>query len=269
MSAAVAPRVSVLVSHHDRAAWLPEALASVRAQRFDAYEILVIDDGGPDAAGAGRTAEAFGARYVRRATNGGVAATRNTGVAAARGELVAFLDDDDLWRPDHLAGLVAALDAAPTAQLAYADAEVWRLARPARTERCAPATWPVSARLPLAVPFDAADLARDDFIVPGAMLYRRALRERVGAFDESLFVSDDWDWLLRVFAACGAAGFVRVARASMVVRIVGDTAGNLSADFGPRRLAALAEIERRHGTPRLAPKTFWEVAETYAARARG
>jgi len=264
-AATPAPRVSVIVSHHDRAAWLPEALASIRAQRFDSHEIVLVDDAGPAPESTARTAVAFGARHVRRDTNGGVAATRNTGVRAAKGELIAYLDDDDLWRPEHLANLVAALDAAPTAMLAYADAEVWRLAAPPAAERRAPLTWPITARLPLAVPFDAADLARDDFIVPGAMLHRRALHDRVGAFDESLFVSDDWDWLLRVHAAYGDAAFVRVPGASTIVRIVAG-GGNLSADFGARRLAALAELERRHGTPHLAPKTFWEVAQTYAAR---
>ncbi len=129
------------------------------------------------------------------------------------------------------------------------------------------------------MPFDPADLARDDFIVPGGMLHGRALYDRVGPFDEALFVSDDWDWLLRVLALEGAGAFARLAEEVVVVRIVTGSAGasgggaggagaNLSADFGARRRAALAVIEQRHKTPPLMPKTFWEVAETYAARAR-
>jgi glycosyltransferase involved in cell wall biosynthesis len=265
------PRVSVVVSHFDRADWLPEALASIRAQAFTDYEIVLVDDAGPVPELAARAAAAFGARYVRRESNGGVAATRNTGVRAAAGELIAYLDDDDLWRPRHLAALVGALDARPGCALAYGDAEVWRVARPAAgpaAARTAPGTWPIRARLPLAVPFDRGDLARDDFIVPGGMLHRRALYDRVGAFDEALFVSDDWYWLLRVLAREGDGAFVRAAETVVVVRIVeGAGGGNLSADAGARRLAALNEIERRHGTPPLLPKTFWEVAETYATRA--
>lgn len=271
------PRVSVIVSHFDRGDWLPEALATVRAQTFSDYEIVLVDDAGPLPDLAARTAAAFGARYVRRDSNGGVAATRNTGVRAATGELVAYLDDDDLWRPRHLAALVAALDARPGCGLAYGDAEVRRVARAveaAGAARTAPGTWPVTARLALAVPFDRDDLARDDFIVPGGMLHRCALYDRVGPFDETLVVSDDWDWLLRVLAREGEGAFVRVAETVVVVRIVagagaaGAAGGNLSADAGARRLAALAEIERRHGTPPLLPKTFWDVAETYAARGR-
>ena len=117
-------------------------------------------------------------------------------------------------------------------------------------------------RLTLAVPFDLDDLKRDDFIVPGGLVHRRALYDAVGPYDESLFVSDDWDWLLR---AASLATFARLPRVVVTVRIQAD-GGNLSADRGARRRAALDAIERRHGTPHLEPKTFWEVAETYARR---
>jgi glycosyltransferase involved in cell wall biosynthesis len=253
------PRVSVVVSHYDRAAWLAEALASIAAQTFRDFEVLLVNDAGPDAS---VLADEFGARYVHRDENGGVAAVRNTGVIAARGELIAYLDDDDLWRPGHLQGLVDALDAAgPACGLAYGDAEVWLVARADGP----PLDWPVRARRTLAVPFSREDLARDDFIVPGGMLHRRALYDAVGPFDEALFISDDWDWLLR---AARATAFARFPEIVVTVRIV-EGGGNLSSDFGQKRRAALREIERRHWTPPLEPKTFWEVAETYARRAGG
>jgi len=254
------PAVSVVVSHFDRRDWLPEALDSIAAQTFRDFEIVVVGDAGPDAtslvAGWAR-GRPFETRYVHRRLNGGVAATRNTGVAAARGALIAYLDDDDLWRPDHLAGLVSVLDTQPACGLAYGDAEVWRVVEAPGP----PMSWPVRDRLTLAVPFDLADLERDDFIVPGGMVHRRALYDAVGPFDETLFVSDDWDWLLR---AAAVTTFARLPRVVVTVRISG---ANLSADQGARRRAALDTIEQRHGTPRLEPKTFWEVAETYARRA--
>ena len=117
----------------------------------------------------------------------------------------------------------------------------------------------------LAVPFDRDDLARDDFIVPGGMVHRRALYEKVGPFDETLYVSDDWDWLLR---ASRVTEFARLPRVVVNVRIRTDGA-NLSALPDSRRRAALDTIERRHGTPHLEPKTFWEVAQTYTRRPRG
>jgi glycosyltransferase involved in cell wall biosynthesis len=242
-----APAVSVVVSHYDRSAWLPEALESIAAQTFRSFEVIVVSDGGP-------LRELEGVRVVRHDERRGVAAARNTGVRAARGARIAYLDDDDLWAPSHLALLSAAIDAG--AELAYGDALVARLEPGAGPPR----DWPVRDELVLAVPFDRADLARDDFVVPGGMMHTRALYDRVGAFDETLFVSDDWDWLLR---AATVVNFVRVPQVVVTVRIHGS---NLSGAVDPRRQAALDTLRRRHGTPPLAPKTFWEVAQTYANR---
>ena len=242
------PAVSVVVSHYDRRAWLPEALASIASQTFRDYEVIVVSDAGPP------VDVPADVRVVRRSARGGVAAVRNTGIAAARGARITYLDDDDLWEPRHLECLSAALDQG--ASLAYGDARIVRLGR----GEGAPRTWPVLEQLVLAVPFDHDDLARDDFVVPGGMMHTRALYDEVGSFDESLFVSDDWDWLLR---AVRVTEFVRVPEVVITVRIHGD---NLSALQDPRRRQALDTLETRHGTPHLEPKTFWEVAKTYAAR---
>ena len=242
-----APSVSVVVSHYDRRAWLAEALDSIAAQTFRSFEVIVVSDAGPPL-------ELEGVRVVRHAERRGVAAARNSGVLAARGERIAYLDDDDLWAPDHLALLSKALDAG--AELAYGDARVIRLS----PSEGPPREWPVRDQLVLAVPFDRADLARDDFIVPGGMMHTRALYDRVGPYDESLYVSDDWDWLLR---AARLVNFVRVPEVVVTVRIHGS---NLSGAVDPRRRAALDELQRRHDTPPLEPKTFWEVAQTYANR---
>lgn len=247
-----------MVSHFDRREWLAEALDSVAAQTFRDFEVIVVNDAGPPVTALvsdwarGRS---FAARSLERGTNGGVAATRNTGVRAARGALIAHLDDDDLWDPRHLEGLVGLLKARTDCGVAYGDAQIVRVEPAAGPPR----RWPEKDRRELAVPFDRDDLARDDFIVPGGMIHRRTLYDEVGPFDEGLFVSDDWDWLLR---AARVTGFVRLPRVVVTVRIRTD-GSNLSADTGARRRTALDEIERRHGTPRLEPKTFWEVALTY------
>ncbi len=275
---AAAPRISIVVSHFDRRRCLLEALDSIAAQTRRDFEVIVVSDAGPRASAAiveafaSAHAGAFAARFVRREVNGGVATTRNTGVAAAQGTWIAYLDDDDRWRPTHLEELARILERTPAAGLAYGDAEVQRLVPvDARAGRAPdgdldPWAWRIAARLPLAVPFDVDDLRRDDFIVPGGMLHTRALHAEVGPFDESLHVSDDWDWLLRVLATRGPGAFVRAPVPVVDVRIWGAAGANLSADFGARRRAALATIEHRHGTPPLEPKTFWEVAETYARR---
>src|SRR5207342_1465207 len=190
-------------------------------------------------------------------------ATRNRGVALARGELIAYLDDDDVWRSDHLTGLVSVLDANSACGLAYGDAEICRMVRAPSGDDESSRPWRNEESRVLAVPFDPDELRCDDFIVPGGMAHRRSLYDAIGRFDEGLYVSDDWDWLIR---ASAVTTFVRLPRVVITVRIWPDQ-GNLSARVDARRLAALAEIQRRHDTPMLESKTFWEVAEKHLSRA--
>ncbi|MFO1418578.1 MAG: glycosyltransferase family A protein [Methylotetracoccus sp.] len=116
------PSVSVVIPSYNRAALLREAIASVLAQTFADIEIIVVDDGSTD--GTGDVVAEFSRdsriRYIAQ-MNAGVSAARNTGIDAATGALVAFLDSDDLWVPDHLARLVAALEQTPDAMFAFAN----------------------------------------------------------------------------------------------------------------------------------------------------
>ena len=98
------PLISVILPTFDRADLLPRSIASVLAQTFTDWELIVIDDGSTD-----NTAEVVETwqkqsaqiRYVCQA-NQGVGAARNRGVAEARGEYIACLDSDDEYRPAHL-----------------------------------------------------------------------------------------------------------------------------------------------------------------------
>lgn len=99
--------ISIVIPLYNKAAYIKRALASVYAQTFTDYEVVIVDDGSTD----------DGPELVRRESdprvrllaqpNGGVSAARNTGIAAARGELVAFLDADDAWEPHYLATIMA------------------------------------------------------------------------------------------------------------------------------------------------------------------
>jgi glycosyltransferase involved in cell wall biosynthesis len=100
--------ISVICPAWQAARTLPETLASVRAQTLLPAEILVIDDGSTDS--TAELAEANGARVIRRA-HAGPAVTLNAGIAASRGQLLAFVDADDLWTPDKLARQTQALAA--------------------------------------------------------------------------------------------------------------------------------------------------------------
>ena len=107
------PRVSVIIPVRNGASFLPEAIASIEAQHYPAMEIIVVDDGSTeDIQGAlGRLSGPI--RYVRQEPLGPSAA-RNRGIREAAGELIAFLDVDDLWPPDNLGLMVDAIGSGPS-----------------------------------------------------------------------------------------------------------------------------------------------------------
>jgi glycosyltransferase involved in cell wall biosynthesis len=189
-----------------------------------------------------------------RAGQAGVA--RNRAANGARGEALAFLDDDDLWLPRHLEALAATL-ADPAVALAFGDSAIVREtlgAGGARIEQ---------ERRVIARDWDSGLMRHDDFIAPSAWMVRRALFERLGGFDESFRFSEDWDFLLRAAALTTPR---RVAGVSVEVRM--RETGNASADFGAERMDCLLRLAERHGLPPLEPKTFWEVAEAVAGAGR-
>jgi GT2 family glycosyltransferase len=103
-----APAISVIIPVFNRGYCLAATLRSVLAQTFTDFEVIVVDDGSTDDSAA--VARSFGGRVqVFTQTNRGVSAARNTGLRAARGKWIAFLDSDDFWRPQKLERQLAAL----------------------------------------------------------------------------------------------------------------------------------------------------------------
>ena len=99
------PGVSVVIPTYQRRHLVTDAVRSVLAQTYRDFELIVVDDGSVD--GTEDMLSALdGELHYHRQPNRGVGAARNTGVALARGSIVAFLDSDDVWLPDHLATLV-------------------------------------------------------------------------------------------------------------------------------------------------------------------
>jgi glycosyl transferase family 2 len=117
MTPRASPTVSIIVPTCERREYVCRAVRSVFAQRYQDWELIVVDDGSTD--GTGKALRAFGPRlrYVWQ-ENRGVSAARNAGLRLARGEIVAFLDSDDRWLPDHLETVVAMLARYPEAVLA-------------------------------------------------------------------------------------------------------------------------------------------------------
>ena len=168
------PLVSVVVAAYDCERYIAATLDSALAQDHEPIEVIVVDDGSTDSTAA--IVEHYGVRLIRR-PNGGQGAAKNTGVAAARGELVAFLDHDDLWAPHKIGRQVEALAEAPGAAGVVARLEV--LLEPGIPH---PEWLPRSREYP--------------WFPPSAWLVRREALDAVGPFDEESNVPD-FDWMLR------------------------------------------------------------------------
>lgn len=120
----VTPRVSVVMPNYDGAKYLAEAIASVLAQTFADFELLVLDDGSSDDSLAIARAFDDPRVHVHALEHGGLPATLNRGIALARGELIARMDSDDIARPHRFARQVAYLDAHPDVIVLGAQVEL-------------------------------------------------------------------------------------------------------------------------------------------------
>jgi glycosyltransferase involved in cell wall biosynthesis len=186
------PLVSVVIPAYNRAAVLGRAIDSVLQQSLGDLEIIVVDDGSSDgtAAQAARCDDPR-LRVLRHDTNRGAAAARNTGIRAAAGGVIAFLDSDDEWLPEKLERQVAALQRAPEDVL-MSTTGYWMLRERSREIR---------ERTPKNVKDWGAALRSGCVLSPGstAMIRREAFAIH-GLFDEELRRLEDWDWLLRYVA---------------------------------------------------------------------
>lgn len=211
MTSSQAPAVSVIVPTHQRRRLVVRAVESVLSQLFQDLELIVVDDGSTD--GTGRDLATFGdsVRLLQQ-PNRGAAAARNTGLAVARGELVAFLDSDNSWLPEHLALLVDALDQNPEAVLSSSLAERSRGKPQARS-----AAARVREPLPrLLIGNTVGSLS--------TVVARREAVIAAGGFNESLRVAEDADLWVRL--AIGGGPFVFVPRPTV---LKGYGAGSLLA----------------------------------------
>jgi glycosyltransferase involved in cell wall biosynthesis len=171
-------RASVIIPTRNRTNYLREAVASVLAQNWRDFELIIVNDGDEDIPG-------FGDARIRSINSGskGAVPARNLGVGEARGDIIAWLDDDDTWiSPDHLASATEKLHEHDV--LYFADGQM---------------TFP-NEKSPRHFEQDAtiASLAANNTILISTVCYRRALHNELGVFDETLPYYWDWDWYLRV-----------------------------------------------------------------------
>jgi glycosyltransferase involved in cell wall biosynthesis len=181
------PQVSVIIPTYNRAGCLREAVDSVLSQEFSGFELIVVDDGSTDE--TPQLLREYGDSIrVLRQENRGVSAARNAGIASGRGELIAFLDSDDIWLPGKLARQVDFFRQNPELLICQTE-ELWvkngRRVNPGQRHRKRGGM--------IFEPSLALCL-----VSPSAVMLRRELFDRVGFFAEHLPACEDYDMWLRV-----------------------------------------------------------------------
>ena len=231
------PRISICIPAYRAERHLAATLASVRAQSFDDWELIVVEDGSRDSTES--LVNAFAAtvpqpvRYLRHEQNRKLPATRNTAHAAAVAPCLALLDADDLWTPDHLATSLALLGDPTLPAATFAACEIF--------DDATDATLGHRTLAPKDYDHIAEALHSGRLIAqPSGVLITRAALNRAGGFDEIFPICNDIDF------------WIRLARAGVPFRFTGhetlryrkhpDAMSRRSADL----IAELARVHFKH-----------------------
>ncbi len=206
------PLVSVVIPTYQRPKFLGRAIESVLKQTYQNWELLVVDDNEPDSE-ARRETEAFmrrfesdaRVRYLKHESNKGGAAARNTGIEQARGEYVAFLDDDDEWLSEKLSLQVRELLNSSKAVSVFSGARVITSTGNERYEHLPP--YAQGEIFPAILAFNFVGST-------SAVLCRRRALELIGGFDATLPSAQDMDLYIRL----ARLGEFRVVELPLFVR---------------------------------------------------
>jgi cellulose synthase/poly-beta-1,6-N-acetylglucosamine synthase-like glycosyltransferase len=229
------PHVSIIIPSYNTAPLIAACLDSILAQTFQDFEAIVVNDGSPDTAELEKVLQPYLDRnldrnpdrivYIKQA-NKRAAGARNTAIARARGEFLAFLDSDDTWLPNHLESQMKQFAADPALCLVYANAVM--VGDPTRYIE-------FMTRCPSAgeAGFEALVVERCQIPV-STVVARKAAILKAGGFDESLARCDDYDMWLRTAFCGGKIGYSRQVQA----RLADGRPGSLSVS--PARMAEAA-----------------------------
>ena len=173
------PLVSIIVPTYNRPEFLARALKSIHAQTHRNYEVLVINDGGED---VGQIVKGFAkTKYLSHPDNRGLPAARNTGLRAAKGEWIAYLDDDDWFYPHHLELLTSCTS---KARFLYSNADY--IDRSGRV------------KIYMDVDPDPGNILSHNITPVCCVMHHRDILLETGLFDETLKNHEDWDLWIRM-----------------------------------------------------------------------
>jgi glycosyltransferase involved in cell wall biosynthesis len=187
------PKVSVIIPAYNSERTIQETIASVLQQTFADFEIIVINDGSTDNTLSLLQTISDHRLEIYSYENGGLATARNRGIAKTRGELLSFLDADDVWTQDKLASQFAALEQHPEAGAAYSWTVGMMQAETSVTY--------IEAHADRVEGNIYRDLLLENLIGSGSnILVRRSVIDTVGQFQDTFKPCEDWDFYLRIAA---------------------------------------------------------------------
>lgn len=240
----VMPKVSVVLPAYNAAQFIRQTIASITAQSFHDFEIIVVDDGSTDATAGVAAVQDSRVRVVQQ-RNQGIAAARNVGISHARGELIAFMDHDDLWHPDKLEAQCEVLERDPGCGIVYGEFLRWDpLTPPDFPDETINSSRVVAELSGFILP----QLVRTNWVLLSTAVIRRAVFETVGFFDPAMPPADDWDFVIR---AAERYRFIKLAQPVALYRVHG---GQTSLKLTPRnvefevRARALDRVKTLGGT---------------------
>ncbi len=190
------PLVSVILPTYNRPDMLKEALGSILSQTYKNIEIIVINDAGENVSEIIKLVNGEGKIvYLQHKENRGLAAVRNTGLKAARGKYIAYLDDDDVYYPKHIETLIGFLET-DNYKVAYTDAYQ------ASQIRIKDKYVTTEKKVTYSFDFDSNRLLVSNYIHIATIVHRKDLIDQVGDFDEGLDVHEDWEFFIRLSRYC-------------------------------------------------------------------
>lgn len=245
------PLVSVVIPAYNAARFVGQAVRSALDQTYGNREVIVVDDGSTDDTKAVLSQFAGQVRYLYQ-ENGGTSAARNTGIRAAQGAFICFLDADDLWASNKLELQAAFLLEHRDIGLVSGRHENFRDGGAPHTPFVATQDPARSAARTFPCPAAFLELIRSNFIPVNTVMVRKECFEKVGLFDLNLMVAEDWDMWIRISAHFSIASLPWV----MAKRRLHDS--NMSSD--PERMAysRIKIVEKNRSLlPGLAPAAAW------------
>lgn len=197
-----APKISIVIPAYNAAQYIGETLDSVAAQTFRDFETIVVNDGSPDTESLENAIREHREDiiYIKR-PNAGAGVARNTGIEHARGDIISFLDGDDIWYPDFLASQHAFL-VNRGYDMVYCDAVLFGL--PSARRKTFMATAPSHGD----ADFDAILDLRCNVITSGTMARKQAI-ERAGMFENERVAAEDFHLWLRMAKNGAKIGYQR------------------------------------------------------------